>query len=83
MPKEDIKAYFQSVMKDCPTSAVKQLIRAIRVYTNKIEIELNSSNTSDEKTIKKVFTETLVFSKTIQSGKTKRKTKTYDIYLII
>jgi hypothetical protein len=81
--KEDIKNYFQSVMKDCPTSAVKQLIRAIRVYNNKIEIELNSSNTTDEKTIKKVFTETLVSQRQFKGGKTKTRTKTYDIYLII
>ena len=70
-------------MKDCPTSTVKQLIRAIRVFKNKIEIELNSSNTSDEKTIKKVFTETLVSQRQFKGGKTKTKTKTYDIYLII
>ena len=81
--KEDIKAYFQSVMKDCPTSAVKQLIRAIKVYTNKIEIELNSSNATDEKTIKKVFTETLVSQRQFKGGKTKTRTKIYDIYLII
>ena len=81
--KEDIKAYFQSVMKDCPTSAVKQLIRAIRVYNNKIEIELNSSNTSNEKTIKKVFTETFTSPRQFKGGKTKTRTKTYDIYLII
>ena len=81
--KEDIKTYFQSVMKDCPTSAVKQLIRAIRVYNNKIEVELNSSNTTDEKTIKKVFTETLVSQRQFKGGKIKTRTKTYDIYLII
>jgi len=81
--KEDIKTYFQSVMKDCPTSAVKQLIRAIRVYNNKIEVELNSSNTTDEKTIKKVFTETLTTQRQFKGGKTKTRTKTYDIYLII
>lgn len=81
--KEDIKTYFQSVMKDCPTSAIKQLIRAIRVYNNKIEIELNSSNTTDEKTIKKVFTETFTSQRQFKGGKTKTRTKTYDIYLII
>ena len=42
-----------------------------------------SSNTTNEKTIKKVFTETLVSQRQFKGGKTKTRTNTYDIYLII
>lgn len=81
--KEDIKEHFRYIMKECPNCAIQQLIRRINVYNNKIEIILNSSNTTNERTIKQVFTETLTAQRQFKGGKTKIRTKTYDIYLII
>lgn len=81
--KEDIKEHFRCIMKECPNCAIQQLIRRINVYSNKIEIILNSSNTTSERTIKQVSTETLTTQRQFKGGKTKIRTKTYDIYLII
>lgn len=81
--KEDIKEHFRYIMKECPNCAIQQLIRRINVYSNKIEIILNSSNTTNEKTIKQVSSEALTTQRQFKGGKTITKTKTYDIYLII
>jgi len=81
--KEDIKDYFKTTMKECPNRAIELFIRTIKVYTNKIEIELNYSSNSEERTIKKLFTETHTTERQFKGGITKTRTKTYDIYLII
>ena len=81
--KEDIKEHFRNIMKECPNCAIQQLIRRINVYSNKIEIILNSSNTTNEMTIKQVSTETLTTKRQFKGGKTKTRTKSYDIYLIL
>ena len=83
LSKEDIKEHFRYIMKECPNCAIQQLIQRVNVYSNKIEIILNSSNQSNERTIKQVFTETLTTQRQFKGGKTKTGTKTYDIYLII
>lgn len=83
LSKEDIKEHFRYIMKECPNCTIQQLIQRINVYSNKIEIILNSSNQSSERTIKQVFTETLTTQRQFKGGKTKTRTKTYDIYLII
>lgn len=81
--KEDIKEHFRYIMKECPNCAIQQLIQRVNVYNNKIEIILNSSNTTNERTIKQVSTETLTTQRQFKGGKTITKTKTFDIYLII
>ena len=85
LSKNDIQEYFQCTMKQCPDRAIELLIRTIKVYENKIEIILNysTSNTENERTIKKIFTETFTTQRQFKNGTTKTKTKTYDIYLII
>lgn len=83
LSKEDIKEHFRYIMKECPNCAIQQLIQRINVYSNKIEIILNSSNTTNEKTIKQVSSEALTTQRQFKGGKTITKTKTYDIYLII
>ena len=69
--KEDIKAHFRYIMKECPSCAIQQLIRRINVYSNKIEVILNSSNTTNERTVKQVSTETLATQRQFKGGKTK------------
>ena len=81
--KEDIKEHFRHIMKECPNCATQQLIQRINVYNNKFEIILNSSNATNERTIKQVSTETLTTQRQFKGGKTKIRAKTYDIYLII
>ena len=85
LSKNDIQEYFKCTMKQCPDRAIELLIRTIKVYENKIEIELNYSTpiSENERTIKKVFTETFTTQRQFKGGKTKTRTKTYDIYLII
>ena len=83
--KNDIQEYFKCTMKQCPYRAIELLIRTIKVYENKIEIELNYSTpiSKNERIIKKVFSETFTTQRQFKGGKTKTRTKTYDIYLII
>lgn len=85
LSKNDIQEYFKCTMKQCPDRAIELLIRTIKVYENKIEIELNYSTliSENERTIKKVFTETFTTQRQFKGSKTKTRTKTYDIYLII
>ena len=85
LSKNDIQEYFKCTMKQCPDRAIELLIRTIKVYENKIEIELNYSTpiSENERTIKKIFTETFTTQRHFKGGKTKTRTKTYDIYLII
>ena len=82
--KEYIEEYIKSTMKKCPERAIELLVKTIKVYNNKIEIELNCSNhNTNEKTLKKLSTESFETQRQFKGGTIKTNIKYYDVYLVI
>lgn len=85
LSKNDIEKYFKKILKMTSTNVIELSIKCVKVYENKIEIQLINPvcQNFEELSAKKLFTETLTTTRTFKSGSTKTTTKLYDIYLII
>lgn len=87
LTKEDIQNFFKLTMKECPDKAIDLFLKFVKVYEDKIEIELNysinQSNTEYVPIKSYAFTEILEITRTFKGGTTRTKTLTYDVYSVI
>jgi site-specific DNA recombinase len=84
LTKEEITNYLKYKLKESPIQAIEKYIQKVKVYKDKIEIQLNCiSTTNTNTTIQKVFTETLLKERICKGGIIKTKTETYDIYVML
>ena len=83
---EDIQNLFKNVMNNCPEKVIELFVKTVRVYEDKIEIELNYSLNPDiEYTQIKnyAFTEMLTITRKYKGGTIKTKTLAYKVYSVI
>ncbi len=87
LTKEDIQNKFKTVMDKCPGRVIELFVKSVKVYEDKIEIELNSElNTTNEKhqPIKNyVFTETKETTRNYKTGTKRKKIISYAVYSVI
>lgn len=85
--KEYIKNYFTYTMKQCPNRSIELFINSIKIYENKIEIQiinsLNQIQNNTEHTSKFLFQEKYITKRIFKGGTIRTKTYYYDVYLVI
>lgn len=74
-------------MDKCPERVIELFVKSVKVYEDKIEIELNCAlNTTNEEhqPIKNyVFTETKEATRNYKTGTKRKKTISYAVYSVI
>ncbi len=86
LSKDMLKEMFTQTIKQSPDRAIELFIRFVKVYKDKIEIGLNTSQNSavnGEQITKKIFTETFTQERHCKGGKTKIQTQTFDVFVVI
>ena len=87
LTKEDIQNKFKTVMDKSPERVIELFVKSVKVYEDKIEIELNCTlNTTNEEhqPIKNyVFTETKETTRNYKTGTKRKKIISYAVYSVI